>query len=324
MARRLLKDVLGLAAMMALIWVGACMDSGPGVTEATDLDILMAPPSQDPDPDPQSVAPDSVLQATTDTLLIAGEHFEPGDQVGWLLNGKGTDDIVTMASQVVDAETIVAVVEVAGDAELTTFDVEVRGGGKRKGIGTDLLRVEVGGNGPPASAPQVTWTMDDSQGGLTSDGNPTYSYTHPDILADIDVGRARLYTNQGKRKGKHQDPERMMRIDISGAFTYSKVVHAYAQTTRELDVEFMSQGTEPVPFRIMWWDGNDNYMLRWGQTCELIEPVDSERVEITRHDATAFTLRSLPGVPARLCINNELAAHPVQAPFLWTFVVDEP
>ena len=140
----------GIGALFAFVWVGACMDPGPGLTEAPDLDILMAPPSQSPDPDPQAITPDSVLQATTDTLVIGGEHFEAGDQVGWLLNGRGTDDIATLSSQVIDSTTIIAIVDVAADAELTTFDVEVRGGGKRKGIGTDLLRVKV--NGPQTSS----------------------------------------------------------------------------------------------------------------------------------------------------------------------------
>ena len=173
MAPRFLKGAVGLAAMVALIWVGACAESGPGVTEAPDLDILMAPPSQSPDPDPQSVAPDSVLQATTDTLIIGGEYFEPGDQVGWLLNGKGTDDIVTMSSQVVDSATIIAIVEVAADAELTTFDVEVRGGGKRKGIGTDLLRVETNPGQQSSLLPaQITVN---STVNLATDGDQVFS-----------------------------------------------------------------------------------------------------------------------------------------------------
>ena len=186
-----------------------------------------------------------------------------------------------------------------------------------------------GDKGPPGGGssgePQLIWTVDDSQGGLSSDGNVVYSHTHPDVLADINAGRARLYTNQGKRKGKHQDPERLIQIDITGASTYSALVHAHAQTKDVVDVELIAEGsTVAVPFRVLWHDGEDLYTLRYGRECGPNVVVDGERADITRHDATSFTLRSVPGVPARLCINNELAAYPVYAPFSWDFVVDEP
>ena len=146
--RTTLRPVGWMVLVLSLpIWVSACTESATQSTDVGDLDILMAPPSQDPDPEPTGVEPDSVLQATVDTVQVMGSNFLPGDRVGWLLNGRTTGDVVTQSTEFVSSGELRAIIEVAPDAEVTAFDVEVRGGGKRKGIGTDLLRVQETFNG---------------------------------------------------------------------------------------------------------------------------------------------------------------------------------
>jgi len=179
--------VLGLfpAVLIGLVWIAACTETTPDLVEVGDLDVLMAPPSQEPDPEPDAVDPDSAAQATVDTVQVLGSNFQPEDRVGWLLNGKGTDDIVTLSTEFVDDTQLTAVIEVAADAEVTTFDVEVRGGGKRKGRGTDLLRVvespgNTSGPGQREDVP-VDVTLSDAAGdNITSDlrfgtGTSTYA-----------------------------------------------------------------------------------------------------------------------------------------------------
>ena len=182
-----------------------------------------------------------------------------------------------------------------------------------------------GGKGGPSADPLLLWTIDDALVGLRSDGDPTYAHTHPDVLADVNGGRARLYTNQGRRKGKQQDPERRIQIDIAGAYSYSDLVHASAQTKDVLDVASLVVGVPTrVPFRVRWLDdGGQLLTLRFGRECGPDVVVPGERAEIVRHDATSFTVRSLPGVPARLCI-DEAEVLGVFAPFSWDFVIDQP
>ena len=78
-----------------------------------------------------------------------------------------------------------------------------------------------------------------------------------------------------------------------------------------------------VPFRIQWLDAGSLYVLRYGRECGPNVIVDSERAEITRHDDTTYTLRSVPGVAARLCVDDSEILG-VFSPFSWDFVIDQP
>ena len=322
------RRIATLLSVLAVIVFSACTESATQSTDVGDLDILKAPPSQDPDPAPTGVDPDSVLQATVDTVQVMGSDFLPGDRVGWLLNGRSTDDIVTQSTEFISGGELRAIIQVAPDAEITVFDVEVRGGGKRKGIGTDLLRVAEKPGGNPNVLTPLTYTFE-SGPGIMPVGSSAYSDSDPGVTANIsDRGQAFITTTGQKKK----DPSRDVHLTVTRGsdviFTGEVQIHAQTKTERwdpvlqtivPVTIEDLAIGeVVEIPFRVVFADGRSNRFLRYGRECGPNTIVPGEQALLERTGPGAWTLSTVPGRVARLCSEDgeELG---VTAHFSWSF-----
>ena len=74
-------------------------------------------------------------------LTVRGSGFESGAELSFELDGIASDQITVNAVTVIDETTMVASVDVSADATETFFDVAVRNGPKKKGVGIDLLKI---------------------------------------------------------------------------------------------------------------------------------------------------------------------------------------
>jgi hypothetical protein len=92
--------------------------------------------------------------ATGVALTVLGSGFEPGSEVGFEVDGQATDRITVLDVTVIDENTIHATVDVEDDAPEILYDVAVRNGPKKKGVGIDLLRV-IEPDVTPFVSPQV-------------------------------------------------------------------------------------------------------------------------------------------------------------------------
>ena len=160
-----------LAALVLVVWVGC---ETPMDTSGGDPSIRRMAGGNGrggkgcADITVDGVDPNEVEQGTIGVdLTVMGTGFEPGTTVSFELNGKAARKLTTNSTTVMSSTELIANVDVAIDAEAAQYDV-VAQSGRTKGIGSELLRVKLGGPFPATEPLRIMF--DDSQTGLTGDG----------------------------------------------------------------------------------------------------------------------------------------------------------
>ncbi len=95
-----------------------------------------------PDPKVDEAVPPEAPQNTTLDVRVLGANFDNGSTVRFLLDGKPTKNIGTNSTQFVGTGELVANITIALDAATIDYDIEVTTSKKRRGIGTELFKVE--------------------------------------------------------------------------------------------------------------------------------------------------------------------------------------
>ena len=151
---------------------------GGGNGETGPIDVLATDPSE-------------ATQDTTLVVRIFGDGFERGVEARFLRGGAATGDITTNRTKFISTTELEADVTVAVDAVVDLYDVEVfSSGGRRRGVGTELFRVEEKKNG--AETGQVVTLFEDvGTSSLSNDGEGGY-------VTDRDVGVESEITLDGR------------------------------------------------------------------------------------------------------------------------------
>jgi hypothetical protein len=87
-------------------------------------------------------------------IHVFGSGFTSGSEVSFELDGTETTTVVTNAVQFVDETHLVATVDVSLEAIETFYDIAVRNGPKKRGVGIDLLRVSE----PAPANPEIVYS----------------------------------------------------------------------------------------------------------------------------------------------------------------------
>ena len=120
-----------------------------------------------------------------------------------------------------------------------------------------------------------------------------------------------LFTNSGKKSGKHKDPERHIRLTVTDNVGDSLLfdrdsVEIAAQTDDEIHIlnDLDPGDTAEISFRIVFQANQTGYYLRYGRGCVSDIPYDDERAFITRVDEDSWSLESIGGRSARVCTGS--------------------
>lgn len=93
-------------------------------------------------------------------LEITGSGFTSSSEVSFEIDGVETGEIVTNGVSFVDETQLIANVDVTEEALETLYDIAVRNGPKKKGVGIDLLKVTAPLPADPAIVFKITGTTD--------------------------------------------------------------------------------------------------------------------------------------------------------------------
>lgn len=142
------NTTLGLGAMSALaLLLWACSPQAPTPTEPSVTASFARGGNgggggSTPTPSVNAADPDSLPRGSVAmSLEVIGSGFTTGSDVEFELDETTTDLIVTNSVTYVDETRLIANVDVSVDALTVQYDIVVRNGPKKRGVGIDLLKV---------------------------------------------------------------------------------------------------------------------------------------------------------------------------------------
>ncbi|MDX1744958.1 MAG: hypothetical protein R3324_03375, partial [Halobacteriales archaeon] len=136
--------ITALSALVLLLW--ACSPEASTPTSPTVTASFAKGGNggggSTPTPSVNAADPDSLPRGSVAiSLEVIGSGFTTGSEVEFELDGAPTDLIVTNSVTYVDETRLIANVNVSVDALTVQYDIAVRNGPKKKGVGIDLLKV---------------------------------------------------------------------------------------------------------------------------------------------------------------------------------------
>jgi hypothetical protein len=293
MARQHSFSIRGVTAVgWVLAGLLACADPPPtGPVEPT---VAAARGGGGPGPKVDEAVPNEAPQDTILTVRVVGSGFDEGSVARWLLAGQSTQNVVVRRTTFVDDQHLDAEVEIAADAEVALYDVEVMTTRGKKGIGSELFAVKLKGGPPPSDTPVSATFRDYAGDRVRSDGGGSYEAV---ILA---IGNLSL-------DARGTTPRVI-------CFNFAGQVGAPADpfcddgylTTADPDVAplVMAPGTSMTTRAQVTWvrrDDSDkgyNWFLRFGQDCDGAD-VAADRLTVT-HELDGVTW-TFTGATAILC-----------------------
>lgn len=283
--------------------------TGPSVT-GTEVEILAAKggipggPTQTDDVTVDESDPREASQDTTLAVRVFGSGFEPGAEVRFLISGKATEKVVTHSTTFVSSDEVVADVSIALDADTVFYDIEVANGPRRRGVGTELFKVNE----------KETATLRDASGdGLTSDGLGIYTNEIDDVLIHITDEGQIYFRTDGTRIDGTPDSRKVSILvrDASGAPLFDGLADHALQTRRlsepgGVDVYSLEVGeSRDVPVRIRWQEGTVTYTLRFGRDCVENVDIPEEMGRVTRVGSHPGRWIVENGPYGRLCTGDD-------------------
>lgn len=135
------RTVRWFAGILVAGAIAGCQDgAGPG-PRVTGIQLGRA--SQDlavTATDPTGAPQDTTLDVT-----VSGSGFDDGSTVQLTLSGVPTEKVRTNSTRYRNRKTLIANITIAADAEVDFYDVEVTTASRKKGIGSEMFEVFVGG-----------------------------------------------------------------------------------------------------------------------------------------------------------------------------------
>lgn len=265
--------------------------NGGGPNSSTDITV--------DDSDPREASQDTTL-----SVRVFGSGFEPGAEVRFLIGGSATEKVVTHATTFVSSSEVVADVSIALDADTVFYDIEVANGPRRRGVGTELFKVNE----------KETATLRDASGdGLTSDGLGIYTNDVDDVLIHITDEGQIYFRTDGTRIDGTPDSRKVSILvnDASGAPLFDGLADHALQTRRlsepgGVDVYSLEVGeSRDVPVRIRWQDGTVTYTLRFGRDCVENVDIPEEMGRVTRVGSNPGRWTIENGPYGRLCTGDD-------------------
>ncbi|MGD2216800.1 MAG: hypothetical protein PVJ64_08585 [Gemmatimonadales bacterium] len=130
------------AGSLAAVAIGGCQDEAATGPEVTGVQ-LAKPGSQDPEV--TGTDPTGAPQDTTLDVEVSGSGFDDGSTVEMTLSGVPTEKVRTNSTRYRSPRKLIANITIAADAQVDFYDVEVTTSSRKKGIGTEMFEVFVGG-----------------------------------------------------------------------------------------------------------------------------------------------------------------------------------
>lgn len=316
----------------------ACGEHTP---TSTDLDPRFAPGGGGPPVKVTATDPSEGEQGQTLTVRVLGSNFEPGAVAEFRLDGVPPGKVRTNSTVYISDGELQADITVEADAELGLYDVEVTTPGGKKGVGTELFRVQAkdnNGNGSPDSqSSPLDMTFDDlSPDGVHNDVADWYvdgqdgfemfvlTDTRSDQYGDIifDMG---LYEEAPGPRKAHL---RVLTADQE-SLLFEGTVPARGSNGQDgashrAFIEAGLNDPQPTRFIIYFHSDTHKYAMRYGTECGASEERPSEKATVTliAENPRVWTIESAgPAIVCRYVIRDRPGRPqpperiPVYAPF---------
>lgn len=269
------------ARALVLVAAGllACTETGPPDPAAP---VAVTAARGSPPPKVKEAVPPEATQDTKLRVQVLGSGFDPGSSVRFLLAGEYTGKMVVDSTKFVDGSTLDAYLEVAADADVALYDIEVMTIRGKKGIGTELFTVKV--KGAPVDIPVEAAFNDGSGYRLLSDSKGAYD------AVILDIGNVFLDARATV------EPPRMLCFDFAGQPNAPNVEcdHGYFSTADPTVAGGLTvmpvNGSLRTTAQATWIKDRYNWFLRYGEDdCGLGTSVDN-RIVVTHPDEATWVL----------------------------------
>lgn len=127
------------------------------------------------------------------SVRILGSGFDAGSRASWERNGAVDPRITVRSSSFVSSTELVAVIEIASDADLALYDVAVTTSGGRKGIGTEKFEVTTANLLPQLSGPgnnSLAWGINDAGQVVGRSNSRAFFWDPVNGIDDLGTGQA--------------------------------------------------------------------------------------------------------------------------------------
>lgn len=161
-----------LVALALAAGLAACTDRSPSVSG-----INAAAGGGSGDLTVTSTDPNNAPQDTTLDVLVSGSGFDKGSQAQWAIAGVPTAKIRTNSTRFVSPKQLVANITIALDADTVLYDVVVTTTTGKKGIGTELFKVNQKGVavGQVLPDPRIAFYAGGAIQVMNADGNKLFT-----------------------------------------------------------------------------------------------------------------------------------------------------
>jgi hypothetical protein len=227
---RITYRLRGSALALLVGFAVACSTDGPpGPTLVGDANFAKSTSG----PTVTATVPDSGTQGDVGKqVTITGTGFAAGAVADWERNGQVDPKITVRSTQFVSSTQVIATIDIAPDADVTTYDVAVTNTDRKKGIGSELFAVKSRPNQILAIPLAVTVIDQDVTGTyrVLSDGLGDYVNGTQGLTAVIDGSGNLVFgpTSPGSTSRKLRfdfsaptDPLNGYRPDTSGEIGFS-------------------------------------------------------------------------------------------------------
>jgi hypothetical protein len=126
-------------------------------------------------------------------VTITGSGFDAGSQATWERGGAPDPKVTVRSSQFVSATQVVATIDIAGDAEISFYDIAVTTSGGRKGIGTERFEVTTANLIPELSGPgnsSQAWGINEAGQTVGRSRERAFFFDRSTGIEDLGPGRA--------------------------------------------------------------------------------------------------------------------------------------